>query len=131
MHGMGQDEKRIHCKEGEMFGTPALAVMCAVSGAFEAKATRHDLSEQMGTPSRANRDEVPPPTGVVEPAKPQRPSAMRDSKGDSQALDRSTYPSVAGRNLSTPPPLPRARVRPSAAAAAPARSGSRGRVPGP
>src|SRR5438034_1001446 len=47
---------------GEMFGNPAPTLTCDPSGGAETHASRHDLSEQMGTPSQANRHEVRPRT---------------------------------------------------------------------
>src|SRR2546427_7280369 len=93
MHVIWHDNKRVQRNGGEMFGNPAPTLTRDPSGGVEAHASRHDLPEQGATPSRANRDEVPPPTGVVEPAKPQRPSAVRDSKGDSFVAHE---PTVAG-----------------------------------
>ena len=71
MHVIWHDNKRVQRNGGEMFGNPAPTLTRDPSGGVEAHASRHDLPEQGGTPSRANRDEVPPPTGVVESAKPQ------------------------------------------------------------
>ena len=71
IHVIWHDNKRVQRNGGEMFGNPAPALTCDPSGGVEAHASRHDLSEQMGTPSQANRHEVRPRTSVIEPAKPQ------------------------------------------------------------
>ena len=71
VHVIWHDNERVQGNGGEMFGNPAPALTCDLPGGVEAHASRHDLSEQMGTPSQANRHEVRPRTSVIEPAKPQ------------------------------------------------------------
>src|SRR2546425_12298699 len=93
VHVVWHDHRDVQPNPGEVLRNLVPTLTRDPSGGAETHASRDDLPEQGATPSRANRDEVPPPTGVVEPAKPQRPSAVRDSKGDSFVAHE---PTVAG-----------------------------------
>jgi len=93
VHVVRHDHRDVQANPGEVLRNFVPTLTRDPSGGAETHASRDDLPEQGATPSRANRDEVPPPTGVVEPPKSQRPSAMRDSKGDSFVAHE---PTVAG-----------------------------------
>src|SRR5436189_2197682 len=71
VHVVRHDHRDVQANPGEVLRNFVPTLTCDPSGGAETHASRHDLSEQMGTPSQANRHEVRPRTSVIEPAKPQ------------------------------------------------------------
>ena len=56
------DDEAVQRNRREVLGNLLPTLTRDPAGGAEAHASRHDLSEQLGTPSQANRDEVPPRT---------------------------------------------------------------------
>src|SRR2546430_13123639 len=85
VHVVWHDHRDVQPNPGEVLRNLVPTLTRDPSGGAETHASRDDLPEQGATPSRANRDEVPPPTGVVEPAKPQRPSRSEEHTSELQS----------------------------------------------
>src|SRR2546430_6070410 len=67
VHMVRHDHRDVQGNPGEVFRNFTPTLTRDPSRGTEAHASRHDLSEQMVTRSPADRHEVAPRTGVVEP----------------------------------------------------------------
>src|SRR5439155_25291200 len=82
VHVVWHDHRDVQPNPGEVPRNLVPTLTRDPSAGAETHSSRDDLPQQRPTPPRANRCQVPPPTGVVEPAKPHKPAGVRDPKGD-------------------------------------------------